>query len=118
MGINGGLFDSIVDWETVLMNKRGTLECLTDLISDDFLEINYKGQQIHKSDVIPWLKMTDIHEWLGSQFKGQLLSPDLFLLTYFSQLESAPDLKKTVRSSLWRNEDEKWRLVFHQETRL
>jgi hypothetical protein len=118
MGIEGGLFDSIVHWETVLMNKKGSFESLTDLISDDFLEINYKGQQIYKPDVIPWLKVIDAYEWMGSQFKGQLLSPDLFLLTYLSQLESAPDLKKTVRSSLWRNEEDTWRLIFHQETRL
>ncbi|KTD65954.1 DUF4440 domain-containing protein [Legionella shakespearei] len=118
MGIDGGLFDRIVHWETVLMNKKGTLEFLADLISDDFLEINYKGQQIYKPDVIPWLEMADLHEWVGSQFKGQLLSPDLFLLTYLSQLQLTPDSKKTVRSSLWRNEGNKWRLVFHQETRL
>lgn len=118
MGIDENLFDTIVHWEKVLMNKKATFVSLVDLVSDDFLEINYKGQQIHKPDVIPWLKMADPHEWQASQFKGKGLSSDLFLLTYTSELQSTPDSKKTIRSSLWRNEGDKWRLVFHQETRL
>lgn len=112
------LFDHMVHYETILMNKQGPLAFLTDLISDDFLEINYKGQRVYKSDVIPWLKISEPYKWEGSQFQGQLLSPDLCLLTYISQLKLTADRKKTVRSSLWRNEEGNWRMIFHQETRL
>ncbi|WP_342839782.1 hypothetical protein [Priestia megaterium] len=49
-----------------------------------------------------------------SHFHIDVLSPDCVLTTYHLMNHTAE--KKTLRSSIWRKREEKWRLFFHQGT--
>lgn len=111
----------IINQEQLLIAKNETTDSLADLIADEFIEINYKGIKIQKSEVLRWLQLSDPDHWIAIDFNGQIISATVVLLNYKSYLQ-APDgkqLKLTARSSLWQQqEQQQWRLVFHQETRI
>ena len=50
-----------------------------------------------------------------SDFRVALMAPTVALLTYRIRRDSDPPLH-TLRSSLWRARDGRWRMVFHQAT--
>ncbi len=54
----------------------------------------------------------------GTDFLARLLANHLVLLTYTSHIQNAPSapIKKALRSSIWRKQDDIWQMVFHQGT--
>jgi hypothetical protein len=110
----------IISLEQLLIAKDETTDSLAELIADEFIEINYKGIKIQKSEVLSWLKLSDPDHWTAINFSGQMISPTVALLTYKSYLQdlNGKQIKLTARSSLWQQQQQQWRLVFHQETRL
>jgi hypothetical protein len=87
----------LLDLERALMQPevRRSAERLRALIRDDFLEIGASGRTYALDDLI-----------------AQLLSPDIALVTYRTDLKGIARL----RSSIWRCVDGAWRLHFHQGT--
>lgn len=86
---------------------------LKALICEDFLEHGASGRTYDLASLIALLAAEpDGPAATISDFSARLLSPDIALVTYRTQLGGAARL----RSSIWQSEQGAWRLQFHQGT--
>ncbi|GGP26224.1 nuclear transport factor 2 family protein [Silvimonas amylolytica] len=91
------------------------------LLADGFAEIGYSGRMYDKATTVAALvaeKDAPAVSVYADQFVLTLLAPGLVLLTYRSAtLESdATLIRHALRSSVWRQTDAGWQIVFHQGT--
>lgn len=110
-----GLSTTIRKLEEKLLeqNFRRSPALVSGLLSDDFYEIGASGRTFDKDAIIK-----DLSTEQPSQTKFTIVD---FKLSQFSQdlvqaryrvLET-----KTLRSSIWRNDKDGWKIVFHQGTK-
>lgn len=118
--MNSKIADQLIKQEQQLLDKTDSLDLLADLIDDDFIEIGSSSTIYDKEEVLRWLANDDQSERIGTSFKVQELSEDVILLTYISSIKDTPDsdIKKAMRSSVWRFRNNHWRMIFHQGTLL
>ncbi len=101
-----------------------TTRCSSDelnlLIADDFLEYGSSGKIYNKKQVISSLVKEEAKNISISDFKIKFLSPEVALLTYKTVIKNNFNKEKSasLRSSIWKNTDESWRIIFHQGTPL
>lgn len=96
-------------------------EIIDELISDDFEEVGDKGKVSSRAEVVSWLIKKDKNlEWVLDEFKLRSLTSELVLLNYVEKLKNSSNekSKSTLRSSLWRNCNDRWQMVFHQATKI
>ncbi len=86
-----------------------------DLLADDFVEFGRSGRSYNKVQILEALASESADLVTSSEYKLNMLSPTVALLTYKSQRNSNPETC-TLRSSIWRQQGETWQLVFHQGT--
>ncbi len=88
------------------------------LLDDGFREFASNGLSYDKAAIIAALRAeTPTHSTL-SEFHAELLSPDVVLATFRYHRHAAPGRPEaeSIRSSIWRRTDGRWRMVFHQGT--
>lgn len=85
---------------------------LNQLISDDFVEFGSSGKAYNKQDIIENLPSEDLREFSVRDFKATELSKGVVLATY-TTIEKE---KVCLRSSIWKNLNGDWCMVFHQGT--
>jgi len=93
---------------------RQSTEELDKLLADEFVEFGSSGAVYKKEDVIggiPPVKMTI------TDFKAKLLAPEV-VLTRFQVIKNQGSDKEehSLRSSIWKQIQGKWQLVFHHGT--
>lgn len=112
------IINQIIKQETQLLDKVDSLDVLTELIDNEFIEIGSSATTYDKAEVIRWLASDDQSERIGTSYKAHLLAENIILLTYMSSIKDTPlaEIKQAMRSSIWRLTDGKWRMVFHQGT--
>lgn len=88
---------------------------LLDLLADDFVEFASDGRTYTKADLAAVLQAEAPMLQTTSGFRVRMLAPNSALLTYRIRRHGNPD-RHTLRSSVWRQEGGKWRMVFHQAT--
>lgn len=110
----------LIKQEQQLLDRTDSLDILVDLIDDEFTEIGSSSTVYDKAEVVRWLTSDDQSIRIGTAFKVSKLSEDVFLLTYVSSIKDTPgsEIKKAMRSSIWRLRNARWRMVFHQGTPL
>jgi len=118
--MNDKIANQLIRKEKQLLEKKDPLDVLADLIDEEFIEIGSSTAVYDKSEVIRWLASDDKSERAGTDFKVHALSKDVLLLTYISLIREKPgsDVKKAMRSSIWRSRNNRWSMVFHQGTPL
>ncbi|MFD0915426.1 DUF4440 domain-containing protein [Pseudahrensia aquimaris] len=93
--------------------SREALEAMTD---PEFWEVGASGKTYAREYVISNLlhryQAPEPHDWPCRDFKLRQLAVDLFLLTY---VLDEPD-RCTRRSTIWKREEDQWKIVFHQGT--
>lgn len=101
-------------------NFRHSRNDIEPLIADDFLEFGSSGRSFDKAAVIDFLvnEPDTIAQRTMSRFQAKELAPGVVLVTFrIDQVRrdgtAAPS---SLRSSLWRRNDDRWQLVFHQGT--
>ena len=114
--------DIIENFEMELLQPeiRKSTERLDELIADEFIEIGESGKQYNKQDILTALpKQTGINFFL-SDFKATQISSDVVLATFHLEKEITESREKIIslRSSIWKNKNGKWLIVFHQGTPL
>ena len=93
----------------LLPEVRASAEALDALISRDFVELGSSGAVYDRQTVVaailaePRPRVPTLTE-----FKVRALTADVVLATYRTS--------GSVRSSIWRLENDGWRIVFHQGT--
>jgi hypothetical protein len=86
---------------------------LDELLSNEFSEIGSSGRVWTRSEMIDSLLVAcEPIDVAIADFSARLVANDLALVTYSVSRANS----RTLRSSLWRREQERWRLLFHQGT--
>jgi hypothetical protein len=92
---------------------RESKEELAKLLSNEFFEIGSSGRMLYR-DGIEEGGIGEVRMHL-SEFEIHPLSEGIVLATY--RIFNEETNQHSLRSSTWRLEEGKWRMVFHQGTR-
>ena len=99
---------------------RSSAQAIADLLSRDFREIGSSGRYWDFDQTLEALprEKPDGGVTKGIDFQVRLLAEGVALLNYCAvHTRSDGSERKTLRSSIWRLEDDgSWRMVFHQGT--
>ena len=87
---------------------RVSAEALDGLISDHFVEFGSSGRVYSKREVIAEMLAKPHITVSLTDFRILAIAQDAALVTYRTG--------GSLRSSVWRREDEHWRIIFHQGT--
>jgi hypothetical protein len=104
-----------------LMTKPEIRQCpdeLARLLADDFREFGASGRVFDRGQIMDALKnQPPAQLWLG-EFQVDSLAPDLALVTYrgYCRFPESEKVSHSLRSSIWRNRNGRWEVVFHQGT--
>lgn len=93
---------------------------LKELISDDLIEIGSSGQIYTKKDVLKNLPMSPEIKFIMTDFKIVIFSPSIIQSLFKTEKTNQKTNKKTcsLRSSIWKKNNGKWKMIFHQGTPL
>lgn len=83
-----------------------------ELLSEGFREFGASGRIWDRAAILAELAAETPYEIISKNFEYLRLSDHLALLTY----EASTPTRRTLRSSLWRLEADRWRIFFHQGT--
>ena len=89
-------------------------------ISPEFVEIGPDTGPLDREGLIGIILGTNPGTWQGEHFTVRELAPTVALATYRSVIDrgDGSPLRVALRSSIWRRDDDRWRLEFHQITRV
>jgi hypothetical protein len=97
---------------------RRSPEDLARLLAEEFREFGSSGRVFDKGQIIAALQnQPAIQIWLD-EFQVKCLAVDLALVTYRGKCEfpETGKVSHSLRSSIWRNRNGRWEVVFHQGT--
>ncbi|MFS0613922.1 DUF4440 domain-containing protein [Lederbergia ruris] len=109
------LLEHILNLEKRLMNYD--YKELHELLADDFLEFGSSGISYDKKaqlDAAKAINMNKPIQFTVTDFKIKLLATDVILATYRTLRHN--DSKYVLRSSIWKKNNSKWQMIFHQGT--
>ena len=102
------------------VDVRSDTERVSALLADDFMEFGSSGRVWTREMTTAALALETpdgVTTRIVSDLSVRPLADGVALVTYTvtRQSPNAPDVR-TLRSSIWRNADNAWRMVFHQGT--
>ena len=99
---------------------RKSKDRLNELIADQFIEIGESGKQYNKQDILDALPKQSGIRFSPKDFKATEISSNVVLATFHLEKEITESREEitSLRSSIWKNKDGKWLIVFHQGTPL
>ena len=111
---NNHLLESVKRLELSLLDPsvRQSTEQLNELIVDDFVEFGSSGKIWYKQDCLELEE--NYRKFCVTDFEIKKLSIDVILATY----KTTENLITTLRSSIWKKYDDRWRICFHQGTKV
>lgn len=94
-----------------------TLDDFARRMVDDYWEIGASGARYDRAFILKHLASAppvdaETEGWITSNHALRCLASDTFLLTYRLQQKE----RVTLRSTLWRNTELGWQILFHQGT--
>lgn len=95
---------------------RASASTLDRLLADEFVEFGSSGVASNKNDVIEALQAEPAMQRTLVDFGAWLLAPGVVLLTYTSVRREEARERRFLRSSIWKEIDGRWQMVFHQGT--
>lgn len=97
---------------------RNSPDEIADLLADDFIEFGSSGRIFNKREIIASIKSEPpVHRSL-TDFHAKKISSDVILVTYRVARRVDDDKQEvhTLRSSIWKMNDGRWQMIFHQGT--
>ena len=113
--------EHLISLEEKLLNPevRKSVEEVSKLLADDFIEFGSSGNVYNKKDMIEALRKELAEQISVHDLKLNLLIPEAALVTYPAMKKDDSDNETTsLRCSVWKKTGEKWQIVFHQGTPL
>ena len=106
--------------ELLKTETRQSAEKISELLSDDFIEFCSSGNiyKYNKGDVFEKnINLPEI-KWELRQFTTKQLSNECIMTTYkaIKHIHLNESMKYSLRSSIWKCIDGKWKMIFHQGT--
>ncbi|KND48672.1 MAG: hypothetical protein AB200_03030 [Parcubacteria bacterium C7867-005] len=97
---------------------RKSVQELDGLISNDLIEFGSSGQVYTKKDVLVNLPSSTEIKFNMTDFDVIALGPDIVQSRFKTEKTNLQtgEITRSQRSSLWRNENGKWKMIFHQGT--
>ena len=107
-----------LELELLQPEVRKSKERLNDLIADNFLEVGTSGRNYNKQDILNELPGERETKFTVKDFRTIEISSDTILATYQAEKEISGSKEKILssRSSIWKNNDGNWQIIFHQGT--
>lgn len=96
--------------------RRGDIDAVAVRLAADFEEFGSSGQHYDRAGVLHALRGSQLESACATDFHVRPLDATHALVTFRASLRRADRERHSLRSSLWRNEDGVWRIVFHQGT--
>lgn len=114
------IHNTIYELETSLLKPevRSSYEQLNNLLAEDFKEFGSSGLIYTKQNVLERLTVNQYKVVYDvSNFEAKELSQDI-VMTNFKTDRTINDTEKltSLRTSLWRKENNQWKIFFHQGT--
>jgi len=100
---------------------RKNPEILNQLLAKEFEEVGSIGKISNRDAVVNWLVNKESNaRWMLSEFRVKPLSPDIVIAIYHvKQIKSLEGSSKgSMRSSIWKRNNNQWQMVFHQGTKI
>ncbi len=101
-------------------DTRRSAEKIAELLSEDFFEFCSSGNiwYYNVNDIIDSNVNENTIKWEIKDFKVKLLADGLVLATYkvIKNDKKIAEKKYSLRSSIWKYLNGKWKMVFHQGT--
>ena len=109
-----------LELELIQPEIRKSKERLNDLLADDFIEIGESGDQYNKQDILSALPKQSGIRFFLNDFNTSEISPGVVLATFQLEKEIVNSSEKIIslRSSIWKLNNGKWQIVFHQGTKI
>ncbi|WP_072773109.1 DUF4440 domain-containing protein [Desulfitobacterium chlororespirans] len=99
---------------------RKSAQRISDLLAHNFIEFCSNGSEYHYKNGDVFQEQDDNKElcWQIKDFRIEHLSDGCLLALYRVIKHNEPDENKrySLRSSIWKRMDGKWKMVFHQGT--
>ena len=112
----------ICDLETQIITPeiRASKITMSKMLSDDFMEFGSSGQIYNKTKIIEALAKNPNVSSSLTDFSLIHLAENIVLATFrvVKKGEHPTNSIHSLRSSIWRWENERWKLVFHQSTQV
>ena len=87
------------------------------ILAAEFFEFGRSGRVYQRQDTLDILSQPVIDAKLPlSNFNAQLVSDEVALITYVSEVVYDARIELANRSSLWRRSAQGWQILFHQGT--
>ncbi len=112
------VFEELRGLEMMLLTEtvRKNRATVSALLSEEFREFGSSGQVLTRSAILDLLRDEAPIQITMEDFRVQKIADSVALVTYRSISLPEPSVRKALRSSLWRYENDGWKLVFHQGT--
>jgi hypothetical protein len=104
--------------ELALLDPSGRSDAalLDRLISDAFVEVASTGRRFGKDDVLSRLPSEQGVSFRTGPMTVNLLSPTVGLVTYMATRSAEGADVHSRRCSIWRLDQDRWQVVYHQGT--
>ena len=110
----------LIELEQKLLNlKLSKLPAeIEKLLAPEFVEFGATGIIYDRQSIIQALSKEEEAHMSATDFRSTILSDDVVLLTYRSTWMGSQGTIKSLRSSIWKQENGHWQMTFHQGTRI
>ncbi len=100
-------------------STRKNADIVSSLLDDDFQEYGSSGRVYSRPEIIAALQEETEVRFFMRNFEARLLAEDIALITYIStKVDQGSPTVEALRSSVWLFRDGRWKMIFHQGTRL
>lgn len=99
-------------------NTRKNSKKLNELLSDDFIEFGGAGIEYNKQQIIEALLDEQSIEWDYEKLKSRNISDDVVIVNYIAIKKENDTEIKSLRASIWKNNNDKYQMIFHQGTNI
>ncbi|HVO75657.1 MAG TPA: nuclear transport factor 2 family protein [Ignavibacteriaceae bacterium] len=107
-----------MELESLLSRRELDPEKLSKIIHEDFFEFGSSGRLWDKKSVIKEFEENPHLRSIIREFKVIPLSEEIVLVTYKATFGSLNSSSESLRSSIWKNFNGEWKIIFHQGTPL
>lgn len=112
----------ILTLEERLLNPevRCSKQKLEELLDEEFIEFRSSGNiYIYDKDkVIDTQINLEVLNWRIVDFKIKWISKECILATYRLVKDSIGTKEYSLRSSIWKKQNHRWKMIFHQGTKM
>ncbi|MHC1748213.1 MAG: DUF4440 domain-containing protein [Cellulosilyticaceae bacterium] len=112
----------ILTLEERLLNPevRCSKQKLEELLDEEFIEFCTSGNiYIYDKDkVIDTQTNLEVVNWRILDFKIKWISKECILATYRLVKDSSAIKEYSLRSSIWKKQNNRWKMIFHQGTKM